>query len=229
MKDPGEVADAMAVPLARLERAGRAGTLVLVIVTAVMTIIFIDRFVAAATALPDAWRTGLWWTFSGPAAIMLAVAPLNLIRPWAYVAAARRACKAVFTARAAAVAGDAELAPVASEQPDPQQSDHSASALAAIGPLRRSTGSRATTQLASCIALLVFGGLLTIATVAVLFTVPSGTTKSIGLLVLVGLTAGILGAALLLTLPTPKGGGCAGDVCGTPLRERLRGLPGPQT
>jgi hypothetical protein len=171
------------------------------VVTVVMTFIYVDRFVAAIGALPAVLRAGEPWAlFWEPAAIMLAAAPLNLIRPWAYVAASRRACKAVFTARAAAVAGDAELAPVASEQPDPQQSDHSASALAAIGPLRRSTGSRATTQLASCIALLVFGGLLTIATVAVLFTVPSGTTKNIGLLVLVGLTAGILGAALLLAL-----------------------------
>jgi NADAR domain len=30
-----------------------------------------------------------------------------------------------------------------------------------------------------------------------------------------------------LTLPTPEGRGCSGDACGTPLRERLRGQPGP--
>jgi hypothetical protein len=32
---------------------------------------------------------------------------------------------------------------------------------------------------------------------------------------------------VLLTLPTPQGGGCSGDACGAPLRSRLRGLPSP--
>ena len=31
-----------------------------------------------------------------------------------------------------------------------------------------------------------------------------------------------------LTLPTAHAGGCSGDVCGSPLRARLTGLPGPQ-
>jgi len=30
-----------------------------------------------------------------------------------------------------------------------------------------------------------------------------------------------------LTLPMPEDSGCSGDACGAPLRERLRGLPGP--
>jgi hypothetical protein len=201
MKYPGAVIAAMGMPLARLEKAGRQASRVWMILIVGMTVLYIGFIVFAAADLLNAWRTGDWQTFWDSAGGALRLAPLGLFGRRDSFVATQRASAAVFAAREAAIARNPELAPVATEQPDAQRADDLALGFATIGPLRRSTGSRATGQIAGFIMMLIFGVTLAMVALAVALTVPGGgSATTIAAFALAGAAAACILPAIFLFL-----------------------------
>jgi hypothetical protein len=165
-----------------------------------MTNVYVGFIGFAVSDLLSAWRTGDWQTFWDSASGVLRLVPLGLLGRRDTFVATQRASAAVFTAREAAIARNAELAPIATEQPGTQRADDLALGFATIGSLRRSTGSRATGQVAGFVILAIIGVTLAIVALAVALTVPRGSTTTIAALALAGGAAACILPAILLFL-----------------------------